>query len=49
LSDGVLGQSDWTQDFIAANWSSRALKRDQALDDLVGTVLFLSSSDSVMR
>ncbi len=46
MSDGVLGQSDWTQDYIEANKNSRALKRRQVPGDLLGTVVFLSSSDS---
>jgi NAD(P)-dependent dehydrogenase (short-subunit alcohol dehydrogenase family) len=46
MSDGVLGQSDWTQDYIEANKNSRALKRRQVPNDLVGTVVFLSSPDS---
>ena len=46
MSDGVLGQSDWTQDYIEANKNSRALKRRQVPGDLLGTVVFLSSPDS---
>jgi NAD(P)-dependent dehydrogenase (short-subunit alcohol dehydrogenase family) len=46
MSDGVLGQSDWTQDYIEANKNSRVLKRRQVPGDLLGTVVFLSSPDS---
>jgi NAD(P)-dependent dehydrogenase (short-subunit alcohol dehydrogenase family) len=46
MSDGVLGQSDWTQDYIEANKNSRALKRRQVPNDLVGTAVFLCSPDS---
>ena len=46
MSDGVLGQTDWTQDYIEANKNSRALKRRQVPNDLVGTAVFLCSPDS---
>lgn len=46
MSHGVLGQTDWTQDYIEANKNSRAFKRRQVPADLLGTVLFLSSADS---
>jgi NAD(P)-dependent dehydrogenase (short-subunit alcohol dehydrogenase family) len=46
MSDGVLAQSDWTQDYIESNKNSRALKRRQVPTDLVGTMVFLCSSDS---
>ena len=46
MSDGVLGQTDWTQDYIEANKNSRALKRRQVPSDLVGTAVFLCSPDS---
>jgi NAD(P)-dependent dehydrogenase (short-subunit alcohol dehydrogenase family) len=46
MSEGVVGQSDYTQDYIEMNKNSRALKRRQLPDDLVGTAIFLASSDS---
>jgi NAD(P)-dependent dehydrogenase (short-subunit alcohol dehydrogenase family) len=46
MSDGVLAQSDWTQDYIEANKNSRALKRRQIPGDLVGSMVFLCSPDS---
>ena len=46
MSDGVLNQSDWTQDYIESNKNSRAFKRRQLPGDLLGTVVFLSSPDS---
>ena len=46
MSDGVLGQSDWTDDYIEANKNSRAFKRRQVPGDLLGTVVFLASPDS---
>ena len=46
MSDGVLGQSDWTDDYIESNKNSRALKRRQVPGDLVGSMVFLCSSDS---
>lgn len=46
MSEGVLGQADWTQAYIEANKNSRALKRRQLPADLVGSLIFLCSSDS---
>ena len=46
MSEGVLGQSDWTQEYIEANKNSRALKRRQVPGDLVGTAVFLCSPES---
>jgi NAD(P)-dependent dehydrogenase (short-subunit alcohol dehydrogenase family) len=46
MSDGVLGQSDYSDTYIQQNLSGRALKRKQVPNDLVGAMLFLSSPDS---
>ena len=46
MSDGVLGQPDYTQEYIVHNMNGRALKRKQVPDDLVGAMVFLCSSDS---
>ncbi len=46
MSDGVLGQSDYSDTYIQQNLSARALKRKQVPADLVGAMLFLSSPDS---
>lgn len=46
MSDGVLGQPDYTQTYIEQNMNGRALKRKQMPADLVGAMLFLSSPDS---
>ena len=46
MSDGVLGQPDYTQEYIVNNMNGRALKRKQVPDDLVGAMVFLCSSDS---
>ncbi len=46
MSEGVLGQPDYTQGYIESNMAGRALKRKQIPEDLVGAMLFLSCSDS---
>ena len=46
MSDGVLGQPDYTPEYIKNNMNGRALKRKQVPDDLVGAMVFLCSSDS---
>ena len=46
MSDGVLGQPDYTQEYIVNNMNGRAHKRKQVPDDLVGAMVFLCSSDS---
>ena len=46
LSENVVTNPTWTQEMIAANKATRALKREQKPDDLLGALLFLASSDS---
>ncbi len=46
MSDGVLGQPDYTPEYIQANMNGRALRRKQIPADLVGAMVFLCSSDS---
>ncbi len=46
MSEGVLGQSDYTEQYIVANMNGRALKRKQVPADLVGAMVFLCSADS---
>jgi NAD(P)-dependent dehydrogenase (short-subunit alcohol dehydrogenase family) len=46
MSDGVLGQPDYTPEYIQSNLSGRALKRKQIPADLVGAMVFLCSADS---
>ena len=46
MSDGVLGQPDYSDAYITANLNARALKRKQVPQDLVGACIFLSSPDS---
>lgn len=46
MSDGVLGQPDYSDTYIQQNMNARALKRKQIPADLVGAMLFLSSPDS---
>ena len=46
MSDGVLGQPDYTPEYITNNMNGRALKRKQVPEDLVGAMVFLCSSDS---
>jgi NAD(P)-dependent dehydrogenase (short-subunit alcohol dehydrogenase family) len=36
----------WTEAVIAANRASRALKREEKPDDLLGALVFLASSES---
>ncbi len=46
MSEGVLGQAAYTQNYIESNMNARALKRRQVPADLVGAMVFLCSSDS---
>ncbi len=46
MSDGVLGQPDYSPEYVTQNMNGRALKRKQIPADLVGAMLFLSSPDS---
>jgi NAD(P)-dependent dehydrogenase (short-subunit alcohol dehydrogenase family) len=46
MSDGVLGQPDYSDQYITANMNARALKRKQIPQDLVGAMVFLCSPDS---
>ena len=45
MSDAVVGNDQWAK-FTDANLATRAFKRDQVPEDLVGAMLFLCSSDS---
>jgi NAD(P)-dependent dehydrogenase (short-subunit alcohol dehydrogenase family) len=45
-SEGVINNPSYTDESLAANASSRALKRLQQPDDLVGAIVFLASHDS---
>jgi NAD(P)-dependent dehydrogenase (short-subunit alcohol dehydrogenase family) len=46
LSDNVKSNPAWAQSLIAGNTASRAIVREMHPDDLLGTLLFLCSSDS---
>lgn len=45
MSEGIADSQQWI-DLKGGNTASRAIKRDQAPDDLMGAVVFFSSSDS---
>ena len=45
MSEKVVGDSQWT-DIKDANAQTRAIKRDEVPEDLLGTLVYLSSSDS---
>ena len=45
MSEKVAGDRQWT-DIKDANAQTRAMKRDEVPEDLIGTLLYLSSSDS---
>jgi NAD(P)-dependent dehydrogenase (short-subunit alcohol dehydrogenase family) len=45
-SEGVINNPSYTDESLAANASSRAFKRLQQPDDLVGAIVFLASHDS---
>jgi NAD(P)-dependent dehydrogenase (short-subunit alcohol dehydrogenase family) len=45
MSEKVAGDAQWT-DIKAANAATRAIKRDEVPEDLIGTLLYLSSADS---
>lgn len=46
LSENVMTNPTWTEAVIAANRASRALKREEKPDDLLGALVFLASSES---
>jgi NAD(P)-dependent dehydrogenase (short-subunit alcohol dehydrogenase family) len=46
MSEGVLGNPEWSGPTAEATVMSRAIKREQAPRDILGTLLFLASSDS---
>ena len=46
MSDNVKGNADWAEPLINGINASRAIKRDQQPEDLLGTLVFLSSPDS---
>jgi NAD(P)-dependent dehydrogenase (short-subunit alcohol dehydrogenase family) len=46
MSESVLNNPSWTQDIIAGNMASRALKREAVPEDLIGTLIFLCSAES---
>ena len=45
MSEKVVGDAQWT-DIKDANAQTRAIKRDEVPEDLLGTLVYLSSSDS---
>ena len=45
MSEKVVGDTQWT-DIKDANAQTRAIKRDEVPEDLLGTLVYLSSSDS---
>jgi NAD(P)-dependent dehydrogenase (short-subunit alcohol dehydrogenase family) len=46
LSDGVMSNSDYDEPFVTGNTAARSLKREAKPDDLLGTLVFLASTDS---
>ena len=46
MSDGLLAQRDRIAPYTEVALASRALKREQVPEDLVGALLYLASSDS---
>jgi NAD(P)-dependent dehydrogenase (short-subunit alcohol dehydrogenase family) len=46
MSDAVVVNPEWTGLANASTVASRAIRRDQVPADLIGTLLYLSSSDS---
>jgi NAD(P)-dependent dehydrogenase (short-subunit alcohol dehydrogenase family) len=46
MSESVLNNPAWTENIIAGNMASRALKREAVPEDMVGTLLFLCSAES---
>jgi NAD(P)-dependent dehydrogenase (short-subunit alcohol dehydrogenase family) len=46
MSEGILSNPSWSDDVVRANLASRALKREALPADLLGTLVFLSSSAS---
>jgi len=46
LSEGVVENGHWSEDWIDRNVASRALKRRAVPEDLVGAVLFLASREA---
>ncbi len=46
MSEGVVANPGWGGQAAEATIASRAIKREQAPDDLVGTLLYLASADS---
>ena len=46
LSDGVMSNSDYDESFVTGNTAARSLKREAKPDDLLGTLVFLASTDS---
>jgi NAD(P)-dependent dehydrogenase (short-subunit alcohol dehydrogenase family) len=46
MSENVLTNADWVGAVVANNIASRALKREATPADLIGSIVFLASSDS---
>ena len=46
MSDNVKSNSDWAEPLVNGINSTRAIQRDQQPDDLLGTLIYLSSPDS---
>jgi NAD(P)-dependent dehydrogenase (short-subunit alcohol dehydrogenase family) len=46
MSEGVKANPEWSGPAAEATVATRAIKREQQPGDIVGTMLFLASSDS---
>jgi NAD(P)-dependent dehydrogenase (short-subunit alcohol dehydrogenase family) len=46
MSENVVANSAWSKDIVANNTASRAIKREAAPDDMIGTLIFLVSPES---
>lgn len=46
MSEAMKSNPSWSDNVVANNVASRAIKREAVPDDLIGTLLFLASSDS---
>ncbi|MGE0629343.1 MAG: SDR family NAD(P)-dependent oxidoreductase [Hyphomicrobiaceae bacterium] len=46
MSENVVSNPTWKQELVAGNTASRSIKREAAPDDMIGTLIYLSCSDS---
>jgi NAD(P)-dependent dehydrogenase (short-subunit alcohol dehydrogenase family) len=46
MSDNVRANPAWAETLVASNIATRAIKREAVPEDLLGTIVFLSSPDS---